>query len=270
MIISKEILFKKKKDKFYKNILSDKARKNNHVNIISYEPTNIEELPLGNFYFMAEISNAPEDAEQFINIIGLTLKKEYYNKANFSNSSFNALENSLKKTNLVINELRHKTNKKNHSDWLNNLNCICAVINQESLCFTQLGEFTALLFRQNALTNINEKFNGQENNAPKQIFQNIISGALQQNDKIIFLPSTAADYLTTKKIKQICATDTINENYKVINKILKEHKIFADSLAAIMFEVLPDKICYEDALFSDTKKYITPPISLSEVIPKNG
>lgn len=269
MIISKEILFKKKKDKFYKNILSDKTRKNNLVDIISYEPTNKEECPLGNFYFIAEISDAPENAEQFINILGLTLKKEYYNKTNLDNLPFNALENSVKKTNLIINELRHKTSKKNHPDWLNNLNCICAVINQDSLCFTQLGEFTALLFRQGVLTNINEKFNGQKNNAQKQIFKNIISGILRQNDKIIFLPSIAADYLTIQKIKQICAIGTINENYRIINKILKEHKTFSDFLAAVMLEASPDKICYENALFSDAKKYITPPISLNEVIPKN-
>lgn len=265
MVLTQEILFKNKQNKFYQKILKAKSSKQDFADVFTCEPNNIEEVSLGNLYFVAELLNISVDSSYLINLLTSIIRREYYSKPN--RGPFESFEATLKKTNSILTELIQKTDAKKNLEWIGKLNCVCASVCNDSLYFTQIGQFKTLICRQGNLINIGKKINSTAQNLHALgTFQNIVSGKLEKGDKLLFLPQKLFDFISIDGIKQICALNNITDNCEQINKILREHKSFSPPLAAFLLEIAPDELPENPVIFCSANEYITPPIELEEII----
>lgn len=260
MIISEELIFEKNKGTFPYNLFKNRKNKQNHSNIFVYEPERLEEKNLGSLYIIMEILGVPADSGHIINLITSAIKREYYLKT--YREPLASLEAGLKKANSLIVELAHKT-ESDKLGWISKLNCVCASIYQNTIYLTKTGKFKALLFRNDKLINIDQKLDEtpNENNISKT-FHGIISGNIEQNDKIIFLPTRTLDIITINKLEDIYRKNATQKIREQINKILLDPEFPHGSATILLMDVIEDPISEN----CENSEYITPPIDLKEII----
>lgn len=267
MVFTQEILFKNSQNKFYQKLLKIRDGKQNFADVFTYEPNNIEEVNLGGLYFVAEVSNVSVDSAHLINLLISTIKREYYSKS--ARTPLDSFEATLRKTNSILTELIQKTDSKKNLEWVGKLNCICATLHNNYLYLTQLGQFKALICRQGNLIDISKKINSNPKNFhTKGVFQNVVSGKLENGDKILFLSQKLLNFIPLDVLRQICAIGNIVDNGEQINKILKENKSFSPPLSAFLLEIKPENPSDNPIVFCPSKEYITPPLHLEEIISK--
>lgn len=238
-------------------IIKGTKSKKNICDIFCYEPENIEESSLGNLYMVAELGAAGESAH-LVNLMGSLIKREYYCTPH--RGPLESLESSLKKANLVLNELSSQGNL----EWLGKLHFICGAINKEKELFlSQSGNAQAFLSREGNLTNITKKIvPAPERPHPAKTFQSVISGNIEPNDKLIFATPSLFNFVETKSFKQLFDFPNIELISDQINKILREEKR-PPSLSALLMEIIPEE---EPIIIAQGKKdFITPPIALNEI-----
>lgn len=240
--------------------------KSPNCDIFIYEPLNIEEARLGNLYFIAELADKLEESSYLINLLASIIKREYYSKSD--RGSFQSLEAGLKKANHALKDLNlNKGGKKNKSNYLNKLNCLCAVLSENQIYLSQMGEFRAFLFRQGSLIDITKKLISiSRKTSSIKSFQNIISGKLEWGDKLFFPTIELLHLISTKKLKEIYASGNITENCEQIKQILiKKEKKSSFPIAALLLEITPEEMLSKRPNLDNSLKYITPPIYLKEI-----
>lgn len=230
--------------------------KNTICDIFIYEPGNIEEASLGVLYIVAELT-ANEDSLHLINLLSSLIKREYYSLPH--RGPLESLEAGLKKANRALSEIANQGNL----NWIGKMHFICAALNKEKdLFLTQTGAAQAWLYRENNLTSITKKFVPSAVKAhPAKTFQSVISGVLAPNDKILFGTPAIFDFFSLPGLKQVFSQPKCELIADQINRVLREAKK-PPTLSALLLEIAD-----EEALETDnTKKFITPPINLSEIL----
>ncbi len=192
-----------------------------------YEPENASEKNLGSLYMVGQISNAIDRDAETLYQIAQAIKKEYY--SNPQRSADAALKESLKKTNEFLNRMA----KEGKVDWLGNLNFAVLSIKEAgfspitfssnnvpfALNFAQTGEIKILLLRGREILDISQNLEFQTAEAyPLKIFENIVSGKLVAEDKLIILTKEIFEYLGNKN--SIGSFVRVTDE-KVLNEILK-------------------------------------------------
>lgn len=177
-----------------------------------FEPENEKEKKLGNLYIAGEIKNSLPQKRHLLSSLTNIIKKEYY--GNYDTSPEESFKKSLEKA----NEFLSSQIKNNEVDWLGNLNFIVLTINSScSLNFAKVGNLKVFLLRSGEILNIGQSTDLQHRVGTSKIFQNIITGSLEQGNKIL---------ITTKEISDLFEKEDILENLakakeKEIKKILK-------------------------------------------------
>lgn len=245
MIKTEEILIKSPRDK------------NTVCDIFSFEPGNIEETALGNLYIVAQLSS-DKDSLHLINLISSLIKREYYLLPH--RGPIESLEAGLKKANQALSEIANQGNL----NWLGKIHFICAAINKEKDIFlTQTGEAQAWLCRGGHLMNITKKIVPSTIKAhPAKTFQSVISGTIGAADKILFGTPAIFDFFSLPGLKQIFDLPKTEMMADQINKILREEK-WPPSLSTLILEIVAEEI---PEVAKGPKKFITPPISLQELL----
>ena len=252
MIVSKEIIINKPQKSLIK-----KQKKENFCEIFTYEPCNMEEMCFGNLYIIAHLKRVSEKSCHLINLLASLMKREYYDKTNQAASE--SIEKCLKKANRILEELA----KAGNIEWIGNLNYICVAICQNNLYMAKTGNVQAFFWRNGHLENLIKKINQyKEQQHPSKVFRNIISGKIEQGDKLIL---SSDNFLKTndKELKQILNLGDINVIYDKLTEFLKDEL----SLAILLIELQKDEILIKKPQTQNIEnQYITPPIDINEII----
>lgn len=232
--------------------------KNTICDIFLYEPGNIEEASLGSLYMVAELTTN-KDSLHLISLLSTLIKREYYSLPH--RGPIESLEAGLKKANQTLSEIANQGNL----NWLGKIHFICAAINKEKdLFLTQTGAAQVWLCREGQLVNITKKLVlPTAKPHPAKTFQSIISGTIGPTDKIIFGTPAIFDFFSLPGLKQLFDLPKVEMMANQINKILRKERR-PPSLSALLLEIAADEETPEPT--KGSKKFITPPINLSEIL----
>jgi len=170
----------------------------------SYTPREENLIQKGTIFWLIEIT-APGQEK----IASLIVKrfKQYYTQKEDGLWGFEAV---LKKINRRLGkELQHK-----NSSWVNHLNAVLGLIQDNSLHLAPTGEATAYLFRENKISNILEV---EESPPPLQTFISVISGDLQPNDKVFLGSSEFSSYMTIETLADFLNSPTEKALQEIAN-----------------------------------------------------
>jgi hypothetical protein len=254
-IKTEEIIFKSKPAKEFSN------KPQTACEIFSYQPDNIEQVPLGNLYIVAELS-CVKDCGHLNNLLASLIKREYYLYP--ERGAIKSFRSALKKANNHLADLA----KQGNLEWLGKFHFICASLAKEDLFFVQAGQAHAYLARQDHLVNLTRKIiPDSEKPHPSKIFSSIVTGKTETGDKIVFATPMLTELLSLNGLKQI-----LNNNHNLsdisdqISKIAREeNKILP--LAILLLKIEEDPPLEQKIHTAQKpKNFITPPINLKEII----
>lgn len=184
-----------------------------------FTPSNNAEDNLGSLFIVAEVvsnKTKKENAALIAELAG-TLKSEYYK--NTIVTPLSALKFSLKKTNNTLNQKKY---------WLNpqinlKIKLAVAALKTGTLHLARLGETSALILRNNSLETITPI--SPVSPVPPLAFDNIISGELMAEDKIV---------IATNQIHRISEDDLIYQlKRRELAKYLKRSNEGIKNLALV-------------------------------------
>ncbi len=183
-----------------------------------FEPENEKEKRLGNLYIAGEIKNSIPQNRHLLSSLTDIIKKEYYR--NYDTSPEESFKKSLEKA----NEFLSSQIKNNEVDWLGNLNLVVLTINYSySLNLTKVGNLRVFILKNGEVLNIGQDANLLQQAGTSKIFQNVITGSLDSEDKILITTKEIADLLEKEKILEYLT----KAKEKEIKKIFKiERKLF--------------------------------------------
>jgi hypothetical protein len=236
-----------------------RGSKNKHAfcELFLYEPENIEESSLGNLYMVAELGT-DQSSSQLIGLLSSLIKREYYCQPH--RGPIESLEASLKKANQTLSELANQGNL----EWLGQLHFICvAICKEENIFLTQTGLAQALLYREETLASMTKKaVPPPDKPHPSKTFQSVISGKISPGDKLFFGTPSLFEIFNPQGFKQLFDLPKIEMIADQINKILREQKK-PPPLAGLLMEIIKEQ---EPVKVNERKDFITPPISLKEIL----
>lgn len=179
-------------------------------NTFCFEPENRKEEKLGNLY-MAGITN--KDSPILLPLAE-NIKNEYYK--NYQDSSIESLRKSLEKA----NEFLLSERAKNKVGWLDNLDfTVLAIDPNYHINFVKIGKLKAFILKEDEILNIGTQ---EEQVNSNNIFQNIITGNLMLENKILILNQDILDLFEKDNILERLTKCSI----KSINPIFKSRKEF--------------------------------------------
>ena len=255
MLEKQEIIIRQPAEK---TICDGKSQACTFCDILSYEPTHIEEVSLGSLFFISRYAKDSEESDSLINLINSTLKRTFYAKPQLG--TLESLKASLKETNRLIDEFLQQ-----HSSVLgNNLFYSFLVVKDQTMHLAASGQNLAWLYRRQ-LINLNKTMvPPPEKQLPGKFFQSLISGELEEGDKIILSTPALARLVDEEGIKQLLKTKELVTGAEKINKLIREAKEISP-LAVLLLRYFKEE--KEPSQKDDqNKEHITPPISLEEIL----
>lgn len=125
------------------------------------------------------------------------------------------MENIIKKINEILPDLNARSHQRN---WLATLDMAFGIIQDNSVCFTNIGHIEAWLINHNRLEKVATK---NEHINPSKVFSETINGNLEQGDSLIVSTSSLFDYLAKEKIRQLIKKYTPASAAIKINTLLQ-------------------------------------------------
>ena len=160
-----------------------------------YEPESAYEKKLGSLYIAGELQSSLRSDSKFLDNLAQAVKKSYYTL------SINYPEKALSHSSKKANEFLAEEVRKEHVNWLGNLNFAIFSLSDFNLNFTKTGDLKILLIRQGQIIDIGKNLDFQEIDPyPLKIFFNTVSGKLIENDKILVLTKQLFDFFKEKNI----------------------------------------------------------------------
>ncbi|HLN18642.1 MAG TPA: hypothetical protein VK255_00545, partial [Patescibacteria group bacterium] len=141
------------------------------------------------------------------------IKKEFF--SNVKRGTVESFEAALHKANLALSKLAEHE----HISWIGKINAICAVTEKNNIHLSQTGSACALLLRAKSLVNISE--GGEEENPnPLKTFQEVVSGRLENGDKIIITTGEIFNIFSLEEIKRSAIKFSDEEFHRFLNTAL--------------------------------------------------
>ena len=186
-----------------------------------FEPEDKKEKKLGNLYMAGELENSLPQKRHLLSSLADIIRKEYYK--NFDNSPEESLKKSLEKA----NEFLSFQVKNNNVDWLGNLDFVVLTIDSScSLNLAKVGNLRIFILRSDEILDMGQAAGLQEMVSPSKIFQNIITGNLDQGNKILITIKEIADLLEKEKVLE----DLTKVEEKGIKRIFKINRKLFENL----------------------------------------
>lgn len=181
----------------FKDILVCKKKElRPYIEIFVETPQNITQQSLGTLAGIFEITDDSEDSSYIVNYLISIIKKEYFSKA--KRGPMESFEAALHKANLALSKLaEHET-----VGWISHFNAVCLVLEKNNLHISQAGTASAFLLRSKTLTNICESESSESQANPIRTFEDVLSGRLEEKDKIILATETIFDIFSFEEIKR--------------------------------------------------------------------
>ena len=215
-----------------------KIKKSLLLDSFCYEPENIEEKKLGSLYMVGEFINGVSQDSGFLEKLSSVFRETYYKGTSLS--SENALKESLKKANDFLEQLLEEKSV----DCSENLNFLVLSIENLTLTLAKTGNIKIFLLRDKKITSITKDTEGRSNS--KEIFKNVVTGKLLENDRIIVLTKEAFELFLKKR----CFAELLDiDGEKGIKKFSKRHKKeFSQISGVCLYCIIEDFVKQKDSL----------------------
>lgn len=177
------------KELFYKN-----GEENVFFDILSCQGSTNQEKNLGSLFIISQVKYSTGDLSYMVSLISSLAKREFYSATSLQEQNpKEAFSRTLKKLNEVLEEFFQNKDFK--------LNIGLVGITGENIFISRLGKFRINLARNDQFIDIlNNVDLFNKDTAGEKQFSNIISGKLQQNDKLFaFFPTRSV----TSREKQL-------------------------------------------------------------------
>lgn len=198
------------------------------LEVLVEEPENISRQNLGILVGIFQIDDRSEDSSYVVNYLISIIKKEYFSRAN--RGPVENFESALHKANLALAKLATHEN----IGWIGKINAICAVIEKNNLLLSQTGNASAFLLRGATLTEITEAPLEKIDSNPLKTFQDVISGKIEKDDKLLFTTKELFDIFSLEEIKK-SALKFSRENFiQFLNTALVNE---LDQIAALVIDI---------------------------------
>lgn len=209
-----------------KEIILSNDKKPFGCETFAYEPSNIEEEPLGNLYIMGLVKNQNKEMEFLPNLVASIARREFYKLTDTNPET--SFENCLKKVNAAILDL-----EKEHKNLRKHISFCIVNITKNILRFSQLQGHFIYMLRNNSLINI-----GGEQKKSKNLFSAVVSGDIELDDSFIFATTQLKDIFFKKSIKKMLSCD-LEKQADTIHKLFDEEskEIPMPQQAVLLFKV---------------------------------
>ncbi len=198
------------------------------IEVFVEDPENITQQNLGILAGILEITDSSEDSSYIVNYLISVIKKEYYAKP--KRGVIESFESALKKANLALAKLAEHEN----IAWIGHTNAILLVIDKNNLHLSQSGSARALLLRGKTLTDISEDPTSLSSPNPIKTFTDIVSGRLEENDKLIVTTESMFDLFSLEEIKRSALKFSSPEFIQFLKTALINE---AERAAALVIEI---------------------------------
>jgi hypothetical protein len=206
------------------------------LEVLIEEPENITHQNLGILVGIFQIDDRSEDSSYVVNYLISIIKKEYFSRAN--RGPVENFEAALHKANLALAKLATHEN----IGWIGSINAICAVIEKNNLLLSQTGNASAFLLRATTLAEITEAPLEETDSNPLKTFQDVISGKIEKNDKLIFTTKELFDIFSLEEIKK-SALKFSRENFiQFLNTALVNELDQVATLVIDISEKIPEPV----------------------------
>ena len=192
------------------------------------EPENITQQNLGILAGILEITDESEDSSYIVNYLISVIKKEYYSKP--KRGVIESFESALKKANLALAKLAEHEN----IAWIGKTNAILLVIDKNNLHLSTSGTARALLLRGKTLIDISEDPTSVGTPNPIKTFTDIVSGRLEEQDKLIITTEAMFDLFSLEEIKRSALKFSSSEFIQFLKTALVNESELA---AALIIEI---------------------------------
>ncbi len=200
-----------------------KQKKEKIYESFCYEPENEQEGKLGNLYIVAEIQDTAINASQLLNNLASLIKQEYY--SDFSQTPEKNFKKALEKVNKF---LINKAGEYGDIELLKKIDLtVFTLSSQWQIYLSKKGNIKTIISREKEIQEINQK--------PSKTIENITSGELLQNDKVMVFTEQVFDYFENNNlIEKISAVSKKNE----VKKIFKEQKEALSKISGIFLLII--------------------------------
>lgn len=166
--------------------------------------------PSSKYYFKSFIFEPKPNEGKLIGVFGIEIEDKKKASKIFEEIVFSlkkihqglSLVSSFEDTLNTINEALAGLAQKGEIDWIGKLNSCLLAVNGKIISVSCTGKAKALLFRKSDLIDISEGV-ASKSPSPLKTFTNVISGSLENQDKLILSTSSPFEFVpleTTKKI----------------------------------------------------------------------
>ncbi|NTU67045.1 MAG: hypothetical protein HGB08_03945 [Candidatus Moranbacteria bacterium] len=178
------------------------------------EPENVSLEKLGTLFGFFEITDHSEDSSYIVNYLISVIKKEFFLRP--GRGSVESFEAALHKVNLALSKLAAHENVK----WIGNLNSVCAVIEKNNLHIASAGSGNAFFLRSKTLTELTDPSENSGSANPLRTFQDVLSGRMEEGDKIILATQSIFDIFSIEEIKKSALKFSREEFARFLNTAL--------------------------------------------------
>ena len=211
-----------------------KGKKETIYDTFCYEPENPDEEKLGNLYIIAELKKGFVFSSKLLNNLASVIKKEYYSVP------WQPPEKKLRKALNKGNEfLIEQGAEEENLAWLENINLIVFSLfssseKERKINLAKKGNIRILFSRDKEVIDIGQNL-GISKGGSLQIFENIISGKLLEDDKIMVLTEEVSKYFQEENLIENIASSS---GKKDIKRMFKYRKKTLSELSGIFFLII--------------------------------
>lgn len=259
--------------KFHDILICKKNDCRPFLEVLIEEPENISRQNLGILVGIFQIDDRSEDSSYVVNYLISVIKKEYFSRTN--RGPIENFEAALHKANLALAKLATHEN----IGWIGKINAVCAVIEKNNLLLSQTGNASAFLLRNTTLTEITEIQDENIDSNPLKTFQDVISGKIEKDDKLIITTQEIFDIFSLEEIKK-SALKFSHKNFiqflntALVNELDQVATLVVDISEKVeeIIEFLPAQKIEELNVFSQTafQKELSPKMQAKEKIKEDA
>ena len=184
-------------------------------NVFYYHSDDYFHNKIGSLFGIIQVLDYSEQSEYIPNLLTSVIKKEFYSQP--KRTTEESFEAALKKANLALADLAEH----DIVNWNNKLHAMVGVFNNNTLYFTQVGNASIFLGRENKLLNLSEN-NPSPAPHPIKTFQDVVVGEISNRDKIIFAGPTIYNVFKFNDLIRLFDTFKSEEFDNLILKTIKK------------------------------------------------
>lgn len=249
-------------------LLSDPSLSRSTVHVGVSHPTPGEEQQFGKLYLIAEIDTPDRINHDIISALQEELRSAYYHADGLTLDQ--AFEAALKRG----NERLHRFMTEGVTDWVDHFSAIVAVVKNDYLTFSQIGNVQTYLFSGNRITDVAGKAGiASEKRNPLKLFSTVLSGHCKANDRVLLCTASLLDYFSLEKLKRMIVEDLPSATVSRIEQSLLAHATptaFAAEFIAFLAvtEAVPEPITHATPTAPAIRQQSAPERSMNDLIMK--